>query len=112
VNVLCVIRIAIVSNCFRVEVSGKLGESAQQFIQTVGIPGQAIRKLQREIGTLLAMHTGSCSVIIQYEDARSVFIHRRWSINTPSLIHRRCINVGHRAKSCKRRPYIHDGFTF
>jgi hypothetical protein len=43
---------------FVVEVSGKLGESAQQFIQTVGIPGPAIRKLQREIGTLLAKHTG------------------------------------------------------
>jgi Reverse transcriptase (RNA-dependent DNA polymerase) len=72
---------------FVVEVSGKLGESAQQFIQTVGIPGQAIRKLQMEIGTLLAKHTGFMLCNMKT----------------------RCIDVGRRAQieaeesRCKRR---------
>jgi hypothetical protein len=75
---------------FVVEVSSKLGESAQHFIQTVGIPGQAIRQLQREICTLLAKHTGFMLCNMKT----------------------RCINVGRRAQieaeemRCKRRRTV------
>jgi hypothetical protein len=44
-----------------IEVSGKLGESAQ----TVGIPGQAINKLQKEIVLHSSLDTlGSCYVML------------------------------------------------
>lgn len=43
---------------FVLEVSGKMGESAKKFVQTVGLPGPSIRRLQHELGAILARHTG------------------------------------------------------